>query len=291
MQVSPTVTNRQRQQQAIRASLVVANRLGLTGVDPLILKDSNHTNIHLLPFAIVARVSQIATSDTILALARELAIAHHLADAGTPTVTPTPDVPPGPYVDQGMALTLWQYESHAYATDDDAAAAATALQAVHRSLATYAGELPSFTKAIDSCRRSLEDAATLPALSSADRAFLCTEHDRLRALLASFVVSPRALHGDPHLGNLLMTSSGPRWADWESACIGPLEWDLSCLPDATLDVFGDVDGELLALVRDLRSVCVAVWCWADPDRAPEKREAAEFHLQRLRDRPRAASAT
>lgn len=275
----------------MRASVAVANRLGLTDVAPLILKDSNHTNIHLAPFPIVARVSQLAASNAILRLASELAIAHHLTEAGAPTVMPTRDVPPGPHVAQGMALTLWQFESHARARNDDAAVTAAALRIIHRSLATYVGELPSFTEAIDSCRRSLQDAAALPALGSADRAFLATEHDRLRAHLASVALSCRALHGYPHLGNVLMTSSGPRWTDWESVCVGPLEWDLSCLPDAALDIFVDVDEELLGLVRDLRSVCVAVWCWADPDRAPEKRKAAEFHLHRLRDRARAVSAT
>ena len=49
--------------------------------------------------------------------------------------------------------------------------------------------------------------------------------------------------------------------------------------------------ELLAVLRDLRSVCVAVWCWADPDRAPEKREAAAYHLRRLQERARAARPT
>jgi hypothetical protein len=31
-----------------------------------------------------------------------------------------------------------------------------------------------------------------------------------------------------------------------------------------------------------------LWCWVEPDRAPEKREAAEYHLRRLRGRFRAA---
>lgn len=275
----------------MHASLAVAARLGLTGVAPLILKDSNHTNIHLAPFPLVARVSQLVNSDALRALATELAIAHHLAEAGAPTVTPARDVPPGPHADQGMALTLWQYEPHASASDDHIAAAASALRVVHRSLATYPGELPSFTKSIDGCRRLLQNPTALPALGSADRAFLCAEHDRLRALVGSAVGSPRALHGDPHLGNVLITSNGPRWTDWESVCVGPVEWDLSCLPDNVLDIFGDIDQDLLTLMRDLRSVCVAVWCWADPDRAPEKREAAEFHLYRLRNARRAASAT
>ena len=162
-----------------------------------------------------------------------------------------------------------------------------ALREIHVALATYPGRLPSFTVAIDSCRRLLQEGTALPALPARDKDFLLVEHDRLRMLLAAAAVTPVPVHGDPHLGNVLITSSGPLWTDWEPACVGPLEWDHSCLP-GTSAVSPIVDQEMLALLRDLRSVCVAVWCWADPDRAPEKREAAEFHLHRLRERSRSA---
>jgi hypothetical protein len=32
----------------------------------------------------------------------------------------------------------------------------------------------------------------------------------------------------------------------------------------------------------VRSLCVAVWCWAQPERAPEVDEAADVHLRLLR---------
>src|SRR5262249_20803452 len=114
------------------------------------------------------------------------------------------------------------------------------------------------------------------------------EHDRLRRRLATTAMMSAAIHGDPHLGNVLMSSSGPRWTDWESACIGPLEWDLTCLPEAALSAVPAVNAVLLAVLRDLRSLCVAVCGWTEPDRAPEKREAAAYHLRRLRERSRAA---
>ena len=40
----------------MRAALTVADRLGITSITPVILRDSNHTSIHLAPFPIVARV-------------------------------------------------------------------------------------------------------------------------------------------------------------------------------------------------------------------------------------------
>jgi aminoglycoside/choline kinase family phosphotransferase len=35
------------------------------------------------------------------------------------------------------------------------------------------------------------------------------------------------LHGDASLSALLATSSGPRWNDFEDACIGTIEWDVA----------------------------------------------------------------
>ena len=80
----------------------------------------------------------------------------------------------------------------------------------------------------------------------------------------------------------MVTQDGVRWFDFESVCRGPLEWDLSALPDRALGAFSDADRDLLANLRRLRSVCVAVWCSVQPDRAPEVAEAADFHLRALR---------
>ena len=44
-----------------------------------------------------------------------------------------------------------------------------------------------------------------------------------------------------------------------------------------LSPFEPVDRELFSVLSDLRSLCVAVWCWAKYE-MPDKREAAEYHL-------------
>ena len=41
-----------------------------------------------------------------------------------------------------------------------------------------------------------------------------------------------------------------------------------------------IDRSLRAVLCDLHSVCVSVWCWALAH-LPGKREAAEYHLARL----------
>ena len=283
------MTHKERQERAIRAAVAVANRLGMTSVTPVILKDSNHTSIHLVPFPVVARVvTPRVGQDPSTALSAELSVAKHLARAGAPIVAPTIDVPPGPHLEANETMTLWQFVAHCPAEETDGPVAAEGLREIHSALGSYLGRLPSFEVALDACRRLLQEETALPALATPDKHFLLTEHDRLRRLLGAAAMAPVAIHGDPHLGNVLMTPRGPRWTDWESVCLGPLEWDLACLPESTLAIVPAVNTELLAVLRDLRSVCVAVWCWAEPDRAPEKRQAAEYHLRRLRERSRAA---
>ena len=72
---------------------------------------------------------------------------------------------------------------------------------------------------------------------------------------------------------MLITAEGPRWTDFETACRGPREWDIGFLPGINPAPFAPIDRDLLDALADLRSLCVAVWCFALYD-VPEKREAA-----------------
>ncbi|MDQ2744777.1 MAG: phosphotransferase [Chloroflexota bacterium] len=129
----------------------------------------------------------------------------------------------------------------------------------------------------------LEASSSLQALPEDDQMFLRRRYQDLRSDIRPFRPDIRPLHGEPHGANLLLSSHGPRWIDFESACLGPQEWDLTVLPDEVADrYFKDVDWDLLRVLRQMRSLCVAVWCWLDPDRAPILREAGTYHPSMLR---------
>ena len=164
-------------------------------------------------------------------------------------------------------------------------AIADALAALHDALAYYPRELPPFTSHLDHVGAVLADAASSPSLAASDRLFLQKAHGMLIQEVAAFGFDSRPLHGGPHLdGNVLSTNAGPRFIDFEAARIGPREWDLAYLPSEVAASFPYVDEDLLEALGAVTSLCVATWCWMQPQRAPEVAEAAAFHLNVLRRR-------
>jgi hypothetical protein len=162
-------------------------------------------------------------------------------------------------------------------------AAARVLDAVHRALDCYEKPLPVFhDRQLKRAGAVLADPGSLPTLARSDRALLADQYARLTQDLGERPLDLRPLHGDPHRGNLLVCRGGCVMIDFESACRGPLEWDLSALPGGGAGLF-PADEQLLALLRQLRSVCVAVWCWMRPRRAQEIDRAARLHLRLLRE--------
>jgi len=272
----------ERAARAMRAAAELATRLGIAGVAPVLLNDSNNVSVRLAPRPLVARMSGAAGESGTKA-ARELAVARHLADKGAPVVPPAIELPAGPHLVDGLTVTLWRFVEHRPAEESDGVDAARALRAVHEALADCPGVLPPFGDTSCRARALLDDPSALPALAPADRLFLVATHDRIAGELAAFVMPTHPIHGDAHLGNVLITANGPRWTDFETACLGPREWDIGFLPDVDPTPFADIDRDLFEALADLRSLCVAVWCFALYD-VPEKREAADFHLGWLKER-------
>lgn len=276
---------RERRQRACGAALTIASRLGVRAQRAVVLTDWNNTIIRLLPSAIVAKVGTSHFGDSELeSLERELQIASHLAGRAAPVISSTRHVAAGPHHVRGLTMTLWQYERPIAGAPLVPSQMAAAMATVHRALAEYDAALPDFRLELDDARRCLDPERSM-ALTPADRRFLSGVVSEVDAALAELGGPWRALHGSPHGANWLVSANGPRLLDFETACCGPVEWDLSALPDDALAFFPAADRELVATMRRMRSVCVAAKCWVAPERAPELREAARVHLNLLRGRP------
>jgi hypothetical protein len=274
----------ERRERAVRAAVAAAREHGLDPTSPAVLQDWNNTTVHLAPLPLVAKVSTSPLADGSRSLAREVDVASHLADRGAPVIPPASVLPPGPHHVDGLVLTMWEYCAGEPVDEGDAESAGRALAAVHDAFLDYPGELPRFEEQIQEVGRLLDREGTLPALTRTDREFLREQHAAIAEALTLRQFEERPLHGEAHLGNVLRAVDGLRWFDFESACRGPVEWDVTTRTRCVLPREADtVDAELLGLLGRARSLCVAVWCWVEPDRAPEVAETARFHLRLLRD--------
>jgi hypothetical protein len=272
-----------RNGSAVHAAQVIARRHGIAAEQARVLHDANNVVVHLAPSPVVAKLCVAAPGDRgWRKLALELDIARHLVCAGAPVVGPSPELPPGPHAEAGFAVTFWRYQNHDPNARATGRPAALALEQVHRALDSYPGTFPSFLdRQVRRTSRILFDETALSAVPACEVAFLRSQYLLITSALRDARPGCRTLHGDPHRGNLLVSRSGCLMIDFESVCTGPLEWDLSALPGVGAGVFS-VDTDLLALLRRLRSLCVAVWCWSRSRRSSALDRAARTHSSLLR---------
>jgi thiamine kinase-like enzyme len=171
-----------------------------------------------------------------------------------------------------LTITLWRYVEPIPGAAPTSAQTAAALTDVHDALADFEGTLPAFTVELNDARRLLHPERS-PALKTSERRLLSNVVSEVQATVATLELTHRPLHGSPHYGNWISSADGPLLLDFETACRGPVEWDLAALTDDALALFPDADRKLIFTMRRMRSVCVAAKSWAAPERAPELRDA------------------
>jgi GNAT superfamily N-acetyltransferase len=236
------------------------------------LSDSNRLIVALEPCARIAKIVPRTAGEQ---LARELAVAKHCADSGAPVVAPAPDA--GPHWCSSTAVTLWQrVDSVGTPSDDEVCDAYASLR---RSLDSFSGSLPDFREAIQHAREKLL-TTDHPGVSGSVAQFLDSLIASGLADLEKIAWRSRPLHGDAHVGNLLLTSVGARWLDFEAACVGPVEWDLSSLPEDCASKF-EHDPRLLRVLKRIRRACVVTWCAVKVDPSAAETLAIEHHLEAL----------
>ena len=152
--------------------------------------------------------------------ARENAIALHLTRHGAPVIPLHPDLPPGPHEHLGYPINFWQFVT-AIDAPADAREAGQKLYECHDILRGFAGPLPRLAILTESLailqERELFPAATQQLL-----------RDHLTTSIGALGAFPyQPLHGDAHMGNLMNTTLGLLWTDWEDTFSGPVEWDLA----------------------------------------------------------------
>lgn len=275
--------SKERRERAIKAATNIAALYHIKSDAPTVLSDSNNTVIHLSPAAVVAKVatSTLRKQDA-SNLEHELNIALHLADLGAPIIPPSTEMPPAVYRHEDLEVTFWQHSPGEVLEEIDRPELVAAVTEFHAAFSSYPGALGSFTQVYEACRSLLDGDRLSPELSTTDREFLRRVYESLSASLQTFDYECVPTHTEIHGGNVMWMGKKPLLIDFESCCVAPREIDFLSFSERNLSAHPELNRQLMEVLGGFKSFCVAVWCWSQPDRAPEVREAAEYHLGRLR---------
>ena len=210
----------------LRAAVETLRQHGLEPYRCEILQDG-HTLVVRLAADLVARIvtDREGPRQGTEWFARENAVARHLAWHGAPVIPLHPQVPPGPHEHLGYTMSFWVFVTEVE-TEPDPAEIGTTLRCCHEILATLPGELPEL-KILHESIELLDTPTVIGAFDEPTRRMLHYHLEETAEILLAF--PKQALHGDAHYGNLMQTTTGLLWTDWEDAFSGPVEWDLASI--------------------------------------------------------------
>ena len=197
--------------------------------------------------------------------ARENAIALHLTQHGAPTIPLHPGLPPGPHEHLGYPLNFWEFVTR---IDEEPAPREIGhtLRQCHEIMSRFSEPLPKLAILTESLtildERELFPKTTQQMLQD----HLTTSIE----VLSNYPHQP--LHGDAHMGNLMNTTRGLLWTDWEDTFSGPVEWDVASIiwnaklldedhatVKAILDAYGPVNEKALNQSLIGRAAVMTAW--------------------------------
>jgi hypothetical protein len=220
--------------------------------------------------------------------ARENSVAQHLTRHGAPVIPLHPDLPPGPHEHLGYPMNFWEFVAR-IAAEPDPTEIGRALRRCHEILRSFPEPLPALGILTE----------TVAILDERDLFPTDTQrmlHNRLTRSLGVLSQLPmQPLHGDAHMGNLMNTTRGLLWTDWEDAFSGPVEWDVASLiwnaqildeDHATVTAIREAYGPFneIALNQSLIARAAVMTAWYPilyPDPSPERRAKLKRRIEWL----------
>jgi thiamine kinase-like enzyme len=141
---------------------------------------------------------------------------------------------------------------------------------------------PHFTDRVAEAQRLVGSRDHTPDLPDAERELLSSTLRRLRRAVVEWGGAEQLLHGEPHPGNLLRTKNGLLFADLETACRGPVEFDIAHAPEAVSAHYEGADQQLVGLCRVLMLAMIVTWRWDRDDDLPNGRQLRLAWLNEMR---------
>jgi hypothetical protein len=244
--------------RALTATMSQARELGLTVDDVSVLQNANRLAVRLGPGDVLARVASLVRQNH-EAAAFELEMARRLEEVDCPIGVLEPRVEPRVHLRDGFAITYWTYYEPMPATDTMSVEYARALERLHAGMQPIHAPAPHFTDRVDEAQATVRDRSRSPDLVDADREFLTRSLRGLRRAVVERGADEQLLHGEPHAGNLLRTTSGMRFIDLQTCCYGPVEFDVAHVPKEVSDQYRRADRRLLRDCRMLMMAMIAAW--------------------------------
>jgi len=265
-------------QRAVAAATSIAAALDLTVDDAIVLRNSNKLALRVLPCDVLARVAHVGHEVAQF----EVDLAQRLAETDSPVAALEPRVEPRVYERDGFAVTLWTYYQPVAPQEVSPADYADALERLHSGMRKLDVTAPHFTDRVAEAQQLVASRDHTPALADDDRALLSTTLRSLRRAIGDRGAAEQLLHGEPHPGNVLSTTTGPLFIDLETCCRGPIEFDLAHVPEEVSERYPDVDHELLRECRILMLAMIATWRWDRDDQLPNGRQLGTEWLSQIR---------
>ena len=276
--------------RAVAAAIDVARSAGLRVDDAAVLHNSNRLAVNLPPSESLARVAPSAHRPV---AAREVEVARHLAGTDAPIGRLDPRFEPRIHERDGFVITFWTYHASVGSPTFRPDEYASALERLHRGL--RAVDLPDLAvphvlDRVAEAQSLIDDPTSNAAIDVADRELLAEAIRRSVPAMVEARQSDQLIHGEPHPGNVLRTSDGVRFVDFETCCRGPVEFDLA---HATADVgrppvdlashYPDVDERLLRACWILGLALATAWRCEPGDDLPNGTERAAVWIGSLRE--------
>ncbi len=237
--------------------------------------------MRLLPCDVVARVAPAAHQVAQF----EVELAQRLAETESPVAALEPRAAPRVYERDGFVVTLWTYYEPVTPRVVSPAKYADALERLHAGMRKLDVGTPHFTDRVEEAQQLVESRNLTPELADADRELLISTLRSRRQAIGGRGAAEQVLHGEPHPGNVLSTTTGLLFVDLETCCRGPVEFDLAHVPEDVSVRYTDADEALLSECRVLVLAMVAAWRWDSGDQFPDGRRAGRGLLNALREGP------
>ena len=267
--------------RAVAAATSIAEALSLKVDEAIVLHASNRLALRLVPSDVLARVA-LPTHE---AATFEVDLATRLAATDSPVARLDPRVAPRVYERDGFTITLWTYYEPQRARELSPVDYADALSRLHVGMQHVDVTTPHFSDRVREAQLLVASRNRIPQLGDADRDLLVATFSRVMPAIAARGAAEQLLHGEPHPGNVLNTRNGPLFIDLETACRGPVEFDLAHVPKEVSECYAGIDQALLDDCRILVLAMIAAWRSDPEDGFPGRKQATRGLLAALRGGP------